>query len=100
MNKRASSIKVAKRHILAAINTPVIEEVLPNTFSSIKPEERTYITHKCMEALRELPKLEPASIKNIILSITKAPIPFVEIDVDRLFTDVGTMDKEKLFSIL
>ena len=53
MNKKASSIRIANRHLLASINTPIIEEVLPHTFSRIRPEERTYITHKCMEALRD-----------------------------------------------
>ena len=100
MNKRASNIRVANRHFVASINTPVIEEVLPNTFSTINPEERTYITHKCMEALRGLSELSPSSIKNVILQITNAPLSFIEIDVDRLFTDVGTLDKEKLFSLI
>lgn len=100
MNKTASSIRVANRHLLASINTPLIEEVLPHTFSKIRPEERTYITHKCMEALRELSQLSPLNIKNTILHITQVPLPFVEIDVDRLFTDMGTLDKEKLFSLL
>ena len=99
MNKRASNIREANRHFLASINTPIIEEVLPHTFSNIRPEERTYITHKCMEALRSSP-LDQKSIKNVILHITNVPSPFVELDVDRLFTDVGTLDKEKLFSLL
>lgn len=99
MNKRASNIRVANRHFLASINTPIIEEVLPHTFSFIRPEERTYITHKCMEALRSS-QLDPRSIKNVIIQITNVPSSFVDIDVDRLFTDVGTLDKEKLFSLL
>lgn len=100
MNKKASSIRIANRHLLASINTPIIEEVLPHTFSRIRPEERTYITHKCMEALRRLSQLNPLQIKNTIHHITQVPQSFVEIDVDRLFADVGTLDKEKLFSLL
>lgn len=99
MNKRAANIRVANRHFLASINTPIIEEVFPHTFSNIRPEERTYITHKCMEALRAS-QLDPISIKNVVLHITNVPSPFVKLDVDRLFADVGTLDKEKLFSLL
>lgn len=100
MNKKASSVRIANKHLLASINTPVIEEVLPHTFSKIRPEERTYITHKCMEALRGLSQISPSYIKNVILDTTQVPLPFIEIDVDRLFTDVGTLDKEKLLSLL
>ena len=100
MNKKASSIRIANRHLLASINTPIIEEVLPHTFSRIRPEERTYITHKCMEALRGLSQLSPLHIKNTIHHITQVPQSFIDIDVDRLFADVGTLDKEKLFSLL
>lgn len=100
MNRVASVKKVARRYIVAGVLTPILEEVLPNTFSKIPVEDRALLCEKCLSALKSLEKVNPHSVAQAIYAETQVPDTFILTDVGHLFSDVGSAEKEKLLSLL
>jgi hypothetical protein len=100
MNRQASVKKVARRYIIAGVLTPILEEVLPNTFSKIPAEDRALMCEKCLGALRSLQQVNPRSVAQAIYAETQVPDTFILTDVGHLFSDVGSAEKEKLLSLL
>ncbi len=100
MRKVASSKRVARMYFLASVNVPVLEEVLPNTFSRIEPFNRVSCSHDIMESLKAEKEFNQETILRVLSEYTQVDTNLIMIDVSHLFSDVGIAQKEKLLSVL
>ena len=100
MRKTASSRRVARMYLLASVNVPVLEEVLPNTFSRIEPFNRVSCSHDIMESLKAEKEFNQETLLRVLSEYTQADTNLIMVDVSHLFSDVGVAQKEKLLSVL
>lgn len=100
MRRVASSKRVARMYFLASVNVPVLEEVLPNTFSRIEPFNRVSCSHDIMTSLKAEEEFSQETLLRVISEYTQVDTNLVMVDVDHLFSDVGVAQREQLLSAI